>query len=212
MYAHAFLACRSEKGGRYHRDDGAQVNHLALFLLTNLLGIPASDQRLVGRQLRRCDQLRQPAVRKARVVPTALSLQRYKARDYFVHRRAGQEGAGNYYVNQPNGFLSTHSAEFPSQTTLPPSDIWFREDRPWYLKLVVSVAAMIVARDCVQGAMTTTHCAMSDDAGECNGKYWDSCRQVEPNAVAHDRDVAKRLWVKEGFVGLTNAPKEAERA
>ncbi|RUS33224.1 hypothetical protein BC938DRAFT_472513 [Jimgerdemannia flammicorona] len=92
------------------------------------------------------------------------------------------------------------------------SDIWFREDRPWYLKLVFRVATL-AARDCVQGAMTTVHCAVSDKAGASNAKYWDSCRQVEPKAVAHDRDVAKRLWeISEELAGLTNAPEGGERA
>ncbi|RUP47741.1 hypothetical protein BC936DRAFT_145385 [Jimgerdemannia flammicorona] len=145
-------------------------------------GVPARDQCLVGRPLRRCDQLRQPAVREARIVPSAQSLQRHQAHEHFVHRRAGQEGAGNYHARTASRVCEIR-------------------------------VATLAARDCVQGAMTTVHCAVSDKAGASNAKYWDSCRQVEPKAVAHDRDVAKRLWeISEELAGLTNAPEGGERA
>jgi len=84
------------------------------------------------------------------------------------------------------------------------TDIWFKEDRPWYAQYMAYITTSLFGRDAVQGAMTTVHCAVSDEAGACNAKYWDSCRVREPNPIAHDKDVARKLWEVSGkLVGLS---------
>ncbi|RUS16976.1 hypothetical protein BC937DRAFT_90583 [Endogone sp. FLAS-F59071] len=100
--------------------------------------------------------------------------------------------------------LHPGSLSFPPHRPYIPPDIWFRDDRPWYVRYPAGVATLLFARDTVQGAMTTVHCAVSDEAGACNAKYWDSCRVIEPSPIAHDKDIAHKLWeVSERLVGLS---------
>ena len=44
------------------------------------------------------------------------------------------------------------------------------------------------------GARTSTHLAISDDAGCCNGGYWVRGKQRSPSKAARDEHAARRLW------------------
>lgn len=51
------------------------------------------------------------------------------------------------------------------------------------------------ARSSVQGAMTSVHAAISDEAAETSGKYWDSCKIVAyPNKLIADDNAVDQLW------------------
>ncbi|KAL1915133.1 uncharacterized protein VTP21DRAFT_7614 [Calcarisporiella thermophila] len=45
-----------------------------------------------------------------------------------------------------------------------------------------------------EGAMTTVHVAVSDEAGSCTGKYWNDSRIATPSALAYDEALAIHLW------------------
>jgi hypothetical protein len=45
-----------------------------------------------------------------------------------------------------------------------------------------------------QGAQTTLHCATMADLARLNGRYFDSCREREPSALANDEALARELW------------------
>lgn len=56
-----------------------------------------------------------------------------------------------------------------------------------------------------EGAQTTLHCALDENAGKETGLYYSDCKVIEPSALAKDMDGAKRLWEEsEKLVGLEN--------
>ncbi len=68
------------------------------------------------------------------------------------------------------------------------SDVWRRVPQP---------GQMIIKRFMItneEGALTTLHCAMSDEAGDETGLYYDKCRTKEPSELAHDRTLAAELY------------------
>ena len=88
-------------------------------------------------------------------------------------------------------------------------DIWFKDDRSWYFQYIMRAMTSMLGRNSVQGAMTTVHCAVSDEAGTCSGKYWDSCRIRKSNPLGHDKDIARKLWeVSRELSGLSKEEYE----
>ena len=49
-------------------------------------------------------------------------------------------------------------------------------------------------KSCEQGAQTTIHCSIDDQAGKETGLYYAECQPKEPSNEAKDMDVAKKLW------------------
>ena len=45
-----------------------------------------------------------------------------------------------------------------------------------------------------EGAATTLHCALSEEAADDNGLYYDECKVKEPSPLALDDELAKDLW------------------
>src|ERR1700687_1110706 len=45
-----------------------------------------------------------------------------------------------------------------------------------------------------EGARTPAYCASSPEIAGRSGLYFRKCRPVEPNPLAHDRELARRLW------------------
>jgi len=69
------------------------------------------------------------------------------------------------------------------------SDIWQRRiPRP-----IARVMGMFMLTT-EDGAKTTLHCALSDDASGETGLYYDKCRAKEPSKLAKDDGVAAELW------------------
>ena len=46
------------------------------------------------------------------------------------------------------------------------------------------------------GAKTSIYCATSPDVAAADGRYYDSCREKKPSALALDDALADRLWEK----------------
>jgi hypothetical protein len=67
-------------------------------------------------------------------------------------------------------------------------------------KIVVALIQLLVkvaARSNVQGAMTSVHVAISDEAAKSSGKYWDSCKIAEYlNGSITDDNSVNKLWSK----------------
>ncbi|RUS16150.1 retinol dehydrogenase 13-like protein [Endogone sp. FLAS-F59071] len=70
----------------------------------------------------------------------------------------------------------------------------FGKDFGPFVKTVFKTVAFLIARDSVEGAQTTIHTAVSEEAGSVTGKFWDSCKQRIPNKLAVDEELQRRLW------------------
>jgi retinol dehydrogenase 12 len=67
------------------------------------------------------------------------------------------------------------------------SEIWRRV--PWPARQIMTRRMLTVE----QGARTSLYCATSPEVAAQSGKYYDSCREVEPSKVATP-ELAARLW------------------
>ena len=67
------------------------------------------------------------------------------------------------------------------------SEIWRRV--PWPARQIMTRRMLTVE----QGARTSLYCATSPEVATESGKYYDSCREVEPSKVATP-ELAARLW------------------
>ena len=68
------------------------------------------------------------------------------------------------------------------------SDIWRKI--PWPFRGLAKLFMLTNA----EGARTSLHCATAPDIVENTGKYWDSCRERAPSALALDDALADELW------------------
>jgi len=58
-------------------------------------------------------------------------------------------------------------------------------------------------KSCAEGAQTTIYCAVDESLATKNGRYYVDCAEKEPNLMAKDKKLAKRLWeLSEESVGL----------
>jgi NAD(P)-dependent dehydrogenase (short-subunit alcohol dehydrogenase family) len=81
------------------------------------------------------------------------------------------------------------------------SDIWHRVPRPFRniaKRFMISVE---------EGAQTSLHCALSPEAAEQSGLYYDRSKPRSPNPVAKDREMAAELW--ERSLTWTGLPPQA---
>ena len=68
------------------------------------------------------------------------------------------------------------------------SDIW--RGVPWPFASLIKLF-MITPE---QGAETTLHCALSEEAGAQTGLYYDECQAKPPGELAQDANLARELW------------------
>ncbi|KAL1915134.1 uncharacterized protein VTP21DRAFT_7615 [Calcarisporiella thermophila] len=82
------------------------------------------------------------------------------------------------------------------------TNIW-KKDYPMIVRVLIFFYLGLAFRNLVQGAMTTVHVAVSEEAGSCTGKFWESCRLTKPSARACDEKLAAELWERtEHMLGL----------
>lgn len=73
---------------------------------------------------------------------------------------------------------------------------------PFMLK-VVHPFWCVVSKTSWEGAQTTIHCAVSDEALESNGKYFSDCYPKRPSSYARNSENATKLWqLSEQMVNL----------
>ncbi|MEO7093007.1 MAG: SDR family oxidoreductase [Polyangiales bacterium] len=70
------------------------------------------------------------------------------------------------------------------------SDVWRKV--PWPVRPLMKL--FMISNE--EGAATTLHCATSPDVADHDGRYYDSCKERTPSALAQDEALAKELWEK----------------
>ena len=70
------------------------------------------------------------------------------------------------------------------------SDAWRRI--PWPFRQLMKL--MMITNE--KGALTSIYCATSPDVADHDGRYYDECREREPNPLANDAALARKLWEK----------------
>lgn len=159
------------------------VNHMGHFLLTQLLlerlkqAAPARIVTVASRAHTRVDGIDWDAVR--RPTATVTSVQEYAASKLAnvlfsaaLARRLDGSGVSTYSLHP--GVVD--------------SDIWRK--LPWPLR-ALNRLRLITPQ---QGAQTTLHCALSDEAGRESGLYYSDCKPVPPSAAGRDAALAEELW------------------
>ncbi len=171
------------------------TNHIGPFLFTNLL----------------LERIVQSA--PARIV-TVASVGHYKAKgiDFeAVCRKSDSSYSSNeYYVSKLANVLfsaelarrleGTNVTTYALHPGVVASNVWRRIPRPF------AALAKLFMTSAEDGAKTTLYCATSPTMEKETGLYYDSCAMKEPNPLAHDEALAKKLWEKsEEWTGLKDA-------
>jgi retinol dehydrogenase-12 len=68
------------------------------------------------------------------------------------------------------------------------SDVW--RAVPWPVRALMKLGMISTE----EGANTTLYCALSPDAGQETGLYYDKCRERDVSKVARDNKLAAELW------------------
>ena len=78
------------------------------------------------------------------------------------------------------------------------SDVW--REVPWGLRHLLKL--FTISNE--EGARTSLHCAVSDEAGAQTGQYYHESREKRPSKLALDDGLARELWDKSAtWVGLS---------
>ena len=59
---------------------------------------------------------------------------------------------------------------------------------------IIKPIAYLFAVNVVDGAKTSVYLASSPEVANISGKYFDKCKEKQPNKLANNADAAKRLW------------------
>ena len=168
------------------------TNHIGPFLLTNLL----------------LERIVQSA--PARIV-TVASVGHYKGKgidfDAVCRKTDSRYGSNEYYVSKLANVLfnaelarrleGTNVNTYALHPGIVASNVWRSIPGPF-----AAIAKLFMMSE-EDGAKTTLYCATSPDVNKETGLYYDSCAVKEPNPLAHDEALAKKLWEKsEEWVGL----------
>ena len=166
------------------------INHMGHFLLTQLLlerlkaSAPARVVTVASRAHYRAPGFDWEAVRQTTRSATGLA-------EYAVSKLA------NVLFSAELGrkLAGTGVCTYALHPGVVASDVW--RSVPWPLRPLIKLA-MISPE---QGALTTLHCATSEQAGQESGLYYDRARVKYPSRVAQDPALAAELWSRsEGWV------------
>jgi len=170
------------------------VNHLAPFLLTNLL----------------LDRLKASAA--ARIV-TVSSMAHVRARidfDDLNWARRKYSGLGAYGASKLANILFTSELARRLEGTgitancLHPGVVATNIfSTMGILGKAISVFARPLLLSPAKGAETSIYLASSPEVADVSGKFFDKCKAVQPAATARDTEAARRLWdISEQMTGL----------
>lgn len=171
------------------------INHLAYFLLTNLLldvlkaGAPArvvsvaSDAHKVPKGIHWDDPEGKAAYKGFRAY-----CQSKLANILFTRELARRlEGSGVTANALHPGFVNTRIFEGPGM-----------------MRKLFRGSARLMALTPEAGAKTSIYLASSPEVAGVTGRYFDKCRAVEPSKAARDDEAARRLWeLSERMTGLS---------
>lgn len=165
------------------------VNHVGTFLLTQLLlervlqsasaQAPARIVTVASRAHYQCKKLDLDLVQ--RPTQTVAALPEYaasKLANVLFSAELARRVAGKH--------VNTYSLHPGVVAT----DIW--RGVPWPFRSLIKLG-MITPEE---GALTTLHCATSDEAGEQTGLYYDKQQPREPSKLAQDTGLARELWTR----------------
>ena len=175
------------------------VNHLAPFLLTNLLlerlkaSAPGRVVTVSSGAHRRVPLNFDDLQNEQRYVPFDVYSQSKLANVYFTYELARRlEGSGVTANCLHPGVVST---------------ALFRHLPP-FLRLAVKLARPLLLTP-AQGADTVIYLAASPDVGDVSGRYFERREAVESSSISHDADSARRLWEVSEALTAESAGTEA---
>lgn len=173
-------------------EDGLEMtiatNHFAYFLLTNLLldTIKKSDY--------------------ARIVSVS-SNSHYKGKidfesfttdkGYFIMKAYEQSKLANVLFTQElaERLQDSHVTVNALHPGFVKTDIGTKGTQ-WYASWIWTMMARIGAISVEDGAKTSIYLASSDEVKTVSGKYFDKCKTREPNPLAGDKALQKKLWAE----------------
>lgn len=161
------------------------VNHMGHFLLTSLLldrikqSAPARIVNVASRAHIRVKGIDFDAVRTRTKTRTAV-------KEYGVSKLANVLFSAELSRRLEGTGVTTYALHPGVVAT----DVW--RTIPWPFDRLIKLFMITVE----QGALTTLHCALSDEAGKQTGLYYDKQKVIAPSKVGQDMDLAKRLWTQ----------------
>jgi retinol dehydrogenase-14 len=180
--AGGFFLRRSETADGLERT--LAVNHLAAFLLTNLL-----MERLLAAEAPRIVTTSSAAHRSAHIQFDDLNMRR----SYSGWAAYGQSKLANILFTRelarrlpPGG---------PTANAFHPGFVNSNLARPNpFLRPIVGLIFKLVAKSPEQGARTGIYLASSAEVADISGKYFLDERPIQPGSSALSREAARRLW------------------
>ena len=175
------------------------LNHLAPFLLTNLL----------------LDRLKASA--PARVVTVSSGAQSM-GRIHFDDLQGAHNYSGQRAYNQSklanimftNELARRLEGTGVTATSVHPGVVrtnFGAEDQAWFFTIISRVVRPFLKTP-AQGAQTSIYLASSPDMGGVNGQFFANGKPKVANKVAYDADMTRRLWqVSADLVGMTVATR-----
>jgi retinol dehydrogenase 12 len=161
------------------------VCHMGHFLLTKLLldtlkaSAPARVVVVASKAHYRAKGIDFDALRKPTVAKTGLP-------EYMVAKLANVLFAAELSRQLKGTGVTTYSLHPGVVAT----DVWRSVPAP-----IAKVIKWFMLTE-EEGAATSLHCALSDEAGLQTGLYYDECKPKEPSALAQDPALSARLWTE----------------
>lgn len=189
-------------------EDTFAVNHLASFLLTNLL-LPRmretpGDRRIVHVSSRLHVQAGQTATLRGRAVHllNVLGVRAGSRGARFdfdaLDRREGYKGIEAYARSKlAQVIFSNELARREKDVTsnaVHPGSVATEVTRDNPLLFALQPLSRFVLKTPEQGAATSVHVATDPSLRGVSGRYFASSREAKPAPITHDREVAERLW------------------
>jgi retinol dehydrogenase 12 len=161
------------------------VNHMGHFLLTQLLlerikqSAPARIVTVASRAHTRVSGIDWDAVRKKTATPAAL-------KEYGVSKLANVLFSAEL-ARRLEGTGVTTYALHPGVVA---TDVW--RSVPWPFDHMIKLFMISIE----EGALTTLHCALSEQAGQETGLYYDKQQPRPASKLGQDAALAKELWAR----------------
>jgi retinol dehydrogenase-14 len=192
-------------GGAFLRrtltEDGIErtfaVNHLAYFLLTNLL-VEALKNSPGGRVIN---------VSSGGHYGQQLDFDNLQlSKSYSIYRAYGRSKLSNvlFTYELARRMAGTHVTSNALSPGMVATDIWKKVNR--LLTPFITPVIKHYGQSPLEGAQTSIYLATSPDVEGVTGKYFADCKPVHSSAASYDLDAAKRLWeVSLRLTGLKEA-------
>jgi NAD(P)-dependent dehydrogenase (short-subunit alcohol dehydrogenase family) len=179
------------------------VNHLATFLLTNLL-----FERI-------------KASRPSRIITTSsvAHIGAYINFDNLQFERGRYNGVKAYRQSKLANILFTKELARRSRGSGVTTNCFHPggvrtnlvQSSPWYYRLIWAIINPFLASP-RKGADTAIYLASSSEVAEITGKYFVNRKPVRPSELADDHDTAARLWkISEELTGISKKNNQSTR-